>query len=585
MSLDTHKISYYISKAKSLNVDGFEKKIRIALLCSFTVNGLEETLRVLCFQNKINCATYVANYNQYNQEILDKNSNLYKFKPNITFLILDTRSILGDLFFSPYIISAEKRKEYVKNKTDEIQELVNLFVQNSKSKIIISNFGVPTHSSYGICETKADFGLQEMVTKLNENLISNFKNEALVYFYNFNQFVTKFGEQNTFDYRQYFLGDNKISTKYIPTFANELMSYVKPVLGLNKKCIVLDLDNTLWKGIVGEDGYNGINLGETSSGKAFVEFQKNLLSLHQRGIILAINSKNNVDDAMEVIKKHPNMILREENFACMKINWNDKISNMQEIADELNIGLESMVFFDDDRVNRELMRFAMPEVLTVEFPDDPSQFSMMLSNLNDFNVLKITDEDSNRGEMYLQQRKRTELKNKTKNMDDFLNHLNIKVKIKKANGFTVPRISQLTLKTNQFNLTTKRYQEEDIQNFVKSPDKIVECAHITDKFGDSGITGAYIINKDNDREWSIDTFLLSCRIMGRGIEDGMLDHIIHQAEKDGITRIKANYNPTKKNISIENFLPEFGFKKENDSWYYYIDRKAKKPKHLEVIVE
>ena len=132
MSLDTHKISYYISKAKSLNVDGFEKKIRIALLCSFTVNGLEETLRVLCFQNKINCATYVANYNQYNQEILDKNSNLYKFKPNITFLILDTRSILGDLFFSPYIISAEKRKEYVKNKTDEIQELVNLFVQNSK---------------------------------------------------------------------------------------------------------------------------------------------------------------------------------------------------------------------------------------------------------------------------------------------------------------------------------------------------------------------------------------------------------------------------------------------------------------------
>ena len=180
------------------------------------------------------------------------------------------------------------------------------------------------------------------------------------------------------------------------------------------------------------------------------------------------------------------------------------------------------------------------------------QLPIVISDLNDFNVLKITDEDSKRGEMYLQQRKRIELGQKTKNLDDFLNQLDIKVKIKTASEFTLPRISQLTLKTNQFNLTTKRYQEEEIRNFINSPDKVVACAQVTDKFGDNGITGVYIINKDSNEEWSIDTMLLSCRIMGRGIEDGMLDHIIHQAEKDGITRIKANYNPTKKNISIEN---------------------------------
>ena len=161
----------------------------------------------------------------------------------------------------------------------------------------------------------------------------------------------------------------------------------------------------------------------------------------------------------------------------------------------------------------------------------------------------------------------------------------IKVKIKTASEFTLPRISQLTLKTNQFNLTTKRYQEEEIRNFINSPDKIVACAQVTDKFGDNGITGVYIINKDNNKEWSIDTLLLSCRIMGRGVEDGIMDHIIHEARNVGVTRIKAIYIPTKKNKPAENFLPNFGFKKENNSWYYYIDDKVKKPKHIEMIVE
>ena len=585
MSLNTHKLSYYISKAKSSNGSKFEKKIRIALLSSFTINGLEETLRVLCFQNKVDCKTYVGNYNQYNQEILNKDSDLYKFNPDITILILDTRNFLGDLFFSPYVISSEKRNDFVNNKTVEMQELINTFSKNSESKLIISNLAIPTHSPYGIYETKADFGLQTMITKFNENLMEFSKNNPLIYLYDFNQFITKYGERNVFDYRQYFLGDVKISTNYIPSFGNELMGYVKPTLGLNKKCIVLDLDNTLWGGIVGEDGYNGIDLGDTPSGKAFVEFQKILLSLHQRGIILAINSKNNVADAMEVIKNHPNMILREENFACMKINWNDKLSNMQEIANELNIGLESIVFFDDDPTNRELMRSIIPEVLTPELPKDPSQLPIVISDLNDFNVLKITDEDSKRGEMYLQQRKRVELGQKTKNLDDFLSQLNIKVKIKTASEFTLPRISQLTLKTNQFNLTTKRYQEEEIRNFTNSTDKVVACAQVTDKFGDNGITAVYIINKDSNEEWSIDTMLLSCRIMGRGVEEGILDHIIQEARNVGVTRIKANYIPTKKNKPVENFLPNFGFKKENNSWYYYIDDKVKKPKHIEMIVE
>ena len=192
-------------------------------------------------------------------------------------------------------------------------------------------------------------------------------------------------------------------------FGYDLMSYIKPISGTNRKCIVLDLDNTLWGGVVGEDGFDGIELGHTSNGKAFVDFQKHLLSLWHQGIILCINSKNNYDDAIKVIKEHPNMILREKHFASMQINWNDKAQNLKQIAEDINIGLNSIVFFDDDKINRERIKQEFPEVLTIEVPDDPSQFSLILKNLNDFNVLQRTDEDIQRGQMYAQQRERKEL--------------------------------------------------------------------------------------------------------------------------------------------------------------------------------
>ena len=320
------------------------------------------------------------------------------------------------------------------------------------------------YSPYGIFEQKIEYGIQEMINDFNKKLSKAIRDEYSVYIFDFNGFITKYGETNVFDYRQYFFGDIKISLNYIPYFAEEIMSYIKSVLGLNKKCIVLDLDNTLWGGIVGEDGFEGIKLGDDPVGKAYVEFQHQILALHNRGIILAINSKNNFDDAIKVIKEHPNMVLREEHFASLKINWNDKLSNFHEISNELNIGLDSMVFFDDDPVNREYICRNIPEILVVDLPIDPSYYAALLPSMNDFNILKITEEDVNRGKMYLQQRQRTELQNTLENFDDFIKQLNMKIRIKQANDYTIPRISQLTLKTNQFNLTTKRYPEEDIRN-------------------------------------------------------------------------------------------------------------------------
>lgn len=582
--MSKNKLSHYIQQNKKLSINNFEKKIRVALLSSFTINGLSETLAVKCAERKIDYLNFQGKYNQYNQEILDSSSELYKFEPEITFLILDSRSILADVFYFPYAKSLDERKEFIEIKCKEIINLANFFVNNAKSKLLITNLNIPVYSPYGICENKTDYGLKEMVFDFNQKLKTAFMNESSIFLYDFNGFIQKFGEENIFDYRQYFLGDIKIALNVIPSLAEEFLGYIIPVKGINRKCIVLDLDNILWGGVVGEDGFDGIKLGPNSPGNAFLEFQRRLLALNQRGIILAINSRNNIEDALEVIRNHPHMVLKEENFASMRINWNDKISNIKEIALELNIGLDSLVFIDDDPVNRELMKKILPEVLTAEMPNDPSLFAKTLLDLPDFNVLKITKEDTQRSQMYFHDKKRKEFLHQTTDLKKYLKDLGIKVTIKKADDFTIPRISQLTLKTNQFNLTTHRYQEEKIKKFAEDENVIVGCAQVEDKFGNSGITGVFIIKKGNS-DWLIDTFLLSCRVMGRGIEDTILASILINAKKKGIKQIKGQYIPTKKNEPCKHFLSSFGFKKFDEFWIYDLSKDVETQDHIQLVWE
>jgi FkbH-like protein len=578
-------LSYYIAKARSIDGRIFQKKIKVAILSSFTINGLEEALRVKCAESNITCATYLCGYGQYNQDILDQSSKLYEFSPDLTFIIVDTRTVLSTLFYTPYTIAANDRRTYIDKRVADFVNLVRTFNNRTDSKLVLTNCSIPNYSPYGICEVRTEYGLQEMVSDFNSRLSDAFRGDPQVFLFDFNSFVSKYGEINVLDYRQFLAGDIKVSLGYIPHLAEELMGYVKANLGLNRKCIVLDLDNTLWGGIIGEDGFDRIDLSLKPPGMAFVEFQRVLLALYQRGIILAINSRNNEDEALRAIREHPYMILREENFATMKINWSDKISNMKEIAEELNIGLDSIVYFDDDPVNRELMLKAIPEIMTVKLPEDPSLYASTLMRINDFNTLAITSEDSNRGKMYKQEQKRIELKKSASNLEDFLKQLEIKVTMKKANNFTVPRIAQLTLKTNQFNLTTHRYQEEDIQMLAKDQTKLIGCAQTMDKFGDNGITGVYIVNKSNaDKEWFIDTFLLSCRVMGRGIENAMLGYILSKAKEEGAVKVKAEFIPTKKNKPCEQLLPNFGFEKEGgQQWVYTYSVPVKQTNHIELI--
>lgn len=576
-------LSYFIAKARSIGGRVFQKKIKVAFLSSFTINGIEEALRVKCAESDIACATYTCAYGQYNQDILNQSSKLYEFSPDITFIIIDTRTVMSTLFYTPYATPVNERRSYIDKRVADFVNLVRIFKNRTDSKLILTNCSIPTYSPYGICEGKSEYGLREMVYDFNAKLSDAFRSDSQVFLFDFNSFVSIYGEVNVLDYRQFLVGDIKVSLSHIPHLAEELMGYVKANLGVNRKCIVLDLDNTLWGGIIGEDGFDRIDLSLKPPGMAFVEFQRVLLALYQRGIILAINSRNNEVEALKVIREHPCMVLREENFATLKINWNDKISNIIEIAKELNIGLESIVYFDDDPINRELMSKAIPQIMTVSLPNDPSLYASTLMRINDFNTLAVTSEDMKRGQMYKQEQKRIELKNSASNVEDFLKQLEIKVTMKKANNFTIPRIAQLTLKTNQFNLTTRRYQEEDVQTFASDQNKLIGCAQTKDKFGDNGITGVYIVNKNlAEKEWFIDTFLLSCRVMGRGIEDVMLGYILNKAKEEGIIKVKAEFIPTKKNKPCEQLLPDFGFQKEGEQWVYTCNTTIKETSHIEL---
>jgi len=577
-------LSYFINESSQLIHKNFKEKIRIALLSSYTINGLKEIIHVKCAEHGILASIYEGPYNQYSQEILNVNSNFYKFKPDMVFLIIDSRNIFEELYHFPYSKSINQKKSFVTEKISEINYLVDFFTKQCNSTMILSNLNISTDSSSSISEQKLDYSLCDMIQEFNSILNLNYKNSEHVAILDFNSFVSKHGEDNIFDPRQYFFGDIRISMNFLPYYGEEIMKFVISFLGLTKKCLVLDLDNTLWGGIVGEDGFNGIKLGPEPPGNAFIEFQKTILSLHQRGIILAINSKNNFDDAMQIIKEHPYMILNEKHFSSIRINWNDKVSNIKQIVEELNIGLDSIVFLDDDKVNQEFVKTMLPDVFVPELPEDPSMYSKYLQNLIQFSTLKITNEDKQRGKMYTEQKIRNELKVSSPDLATFLKKLNLKISIKKVDAFSLPRVSQLILKTNQFNLTTKRYQESEINLMINDPNFFISYVNVKDKFGDNGITGVFIIKKESKKIWIIDTFLLSCRVMGRDIEKGMFVYIVNEARKQNIDQIKSKFIPTQKNKPIEDFLPNCNFKKEGDYWTYMIESELPFPEFLELEV-
>lgn len=546
-----------ISAAKAIGKDA--KPLKIAVLRSYTAEMIEPVVRFRLLIEGCSPEFFFGDYNGYAQEILDAESRLYAFAPDVILVLVRAEELMpafiDDFGSKPPVAWAQE----VESAARQLAKLCRLAGDRARAQVIVQNIVLPS-PYFGIYDSQTAQGQGHLAARFNAVLSSDLSDAKNIFVWDFCRFVTAKGYETLYEPKMWFTSKCPFKQSAFVQIGRDLSRYILSALGRVRKCVVMDLDNTLWGGIAGEDGMEGVRLGHDYPGNCYLEFQKRLLRLYDRGIILAINSKNNEADAIEIIEKHPDMLLRKSRFAAMRINWNDKAANLKELAEELNIGLESMIFIDDNPAECELVRELLPEVTTVCLPEKPYLIPAVVDQLPLVENIRLTDEDRKKGEMYRAQADRKSFERSFSNLDDFLSGLRVEVSIEAATAFSLSRIAQLTQKTNQMNLTTRRYTEADIQSFMDDPECAVFSIASTDRFGDNGIVGVFILKFSGD-ECLIDTFLLSCRVIGRGIEGAMMAFIAEFAGKRGASVLVGEYLPTAKNKPASGMYQKMGFEK------------------------
>jgi FkbH-like protein len=495
--------------------------------------------------------------------LLNPQSELYRASPQITFLLIEAES------------------DAIDEQASRLQGLVDAFLKNSTGILVINTF--PAYPSWPLNVLPDQRRI--LIEKLNARIIERYQSHPRIQILDLDALVAYAGCQNAMSPQMMSMASIPFSEAFLGLLARRVTSHIIATLGLARKCLVLDCDNTLWGGIIGEDGLDGIQIGHDSPGREYLEFQKTILELYEQGVILAINSKNNSDDVMQALNEHPQMLLREKHFASIVVNWDPKPQNMQKITEQTNIGLDTMVFIDDNPAERQMMRQSLPQVETLEMPADPSLFARILRETGYFTRAYLTEEDKNRGHIYAAQRKREQFQQSCATLEDFLKSLEMVVSIHLAGKDDIKRAAQLTQRTNQFNLTTRRYTEADIAAMTQNPNWRIYVLGLKDKFGDNGTVGLAQV-EIQPKQWRVDTFLMSCRVIGRQVEDALVDRICRDAAKAGCISVSAEYIPTAKNNLVAGFWDKSSFKKlatDKNATRYELLLEEYKPKILQYL--
>lgn len=531
---------------------------RIAFLRSMTVEPLVPILRSAALVAGIDLTVHVGQFNSYPQEILDSNSALYSFKPEIAILTVQTRDIAPELWDGYAELSEADVQAVVARVLQSFFIWVRKFRENTTASLVIHNLEKPA-ASLGVLENQRTSGQLTAIEQINAGLRALAAENRGVYILDYDSLVAHHGRARWHDEGKWLMMRMPFAPDSMLPMVNTWLRFLHPLTGNICKVLVLDLDNTLWGGVLGEDGIEGIKLGTEYPGALYRAFQRAVLDLHQRGILLAVCSKNNQAEAMAALEKHPEMLLRPDHFAALRINWQDKASNLREIAAELNLGIDSLAFFDDNPVERELIRTELPEVKVIAVPDHVAGYVHALRACPYFERLKLSAEDQEKTKQYQEQRKRSELQHNAGSLEDFFRSLEQEVVIAKASGESIARIAQLTQKTNQYNVTTRRYTEQQIAEFAADPAYGVYSIRVADRFGDNGIVGV-LITRTEDDVCEIDTFLLSCRVIGRTIETAMLGFLTDVSRASGASVLRGWFIPTKKNAPVKDLYESHHFK-------------------------
>ncbi|GMO61098.1 MAG: HAD-IIIC family phosphatase [Rickettsiales bacterium] len=554
---------YIIKKRKAIVRELLEQPIKfldkkIAILGGSTTSAIKDNLEVFLLNNGIKPVFYECEYAQYWQDAMF-GEELLHFKPDVIFIHTSFRNItdLPTLQDSQDLVNSKLQKNISHFKT-----MWEKLISTYHCPIIQNNFERPIWRLMGNRDVWDFRGASNFVSRLNQEFYT-FAQEHKDFFINDIDYLSaKYGLEKWHDAYYWHMFKYACCVPAIPELAFSVANIVKSIYGKNKKGLVLDLDNTLWGGIVGDDGVDNLALGqEVSMGQAYTEFQSYIKQHKDLGIILNISSKNEEENAIAGLN-HPDGVLRPDDFAVIKANWEPKSSNIGKIATTLNIGLDSLVFVDDNPVEREIVRTQVPEVVVPEV-NSVEEYIRTLDGAAFFETTAFTEEDLKKSEMYAENAKRAELEQTFTNYTDFLFSLEMNAVIKDFEPIYMQRISQLTNKSNQFNLTTKRYSESDMQNVASSKEHIRLYGKLTDKFGDNGVVSV-VIGRKNGNVLDMELWLMSCRVLKREMEFAMLDRLVEEASKQNIKTIKGYYYPTPKNAMVKEFYATQGFIKTNE---------------------
>lgn len=521
---------------------------RVALLGSYTTDQLGSMLRLALHALGIRAELYAGGYDQYRQELLDPASGLASFEPtHVVLAVHEGAADLPDLSESP--------EEDVARETARWQALWERAAALG-ARVVQHTFAAPPDPPLGHLAARLPGSRHALLQALNAALGEAAGDEILLV--DCERIAAAWGKERWFDDRYWFLAKQAVALDALPRLARHTAAVIAADLGLARKCLVLDLDNTLWGGVVGEEGLEGVRLGDGPEGEAFVAFQERILALRRKGVLLAVASKNDEAEALRMFDEHPAMRIRSEDVACFCANWDTKVDNVRAIAETLDLGLDALVYVDDNPAEREVVRRFLPEVDVLTLPPDPARYPRALAGYLGFETASLSAEDLARTEQYRGRARAAERRLELGDLEDFLRDLEMRAVLARFDERRLPRVAQLVGKTNQFNVTTRRHGLEAIRAFALDPGTVDLALELRDRFADHGLVGVLIATRAGD-VLDIDTWLLSCRVIGRTAEHAMLARLAAGAKELGCARLRGTYVPTGRNGVVADLYPKLGF--------------------------
>jgi FkbH-like protein len=554
--------------------------VRLSVLATFTAEPLRPHLIVEGAARRLRIQPHFMPFNQLEIQVLSDGSGLYASKPDVVLIAARVEELAPHLAGRFSSLTTTQVVAEIDEVAARLETLLGGIRQRTGAAILTWNFSRPYHLSAGIADPMLQPSQVSAIARLNEALSRVAAKFPDCYVVDHGAAVAEHGLSRVNDRRMWFRARMPFGIEGLTAAAAVTARYIAALSRPPRKCLVLDLDNTLWGGVLGEEGAGGIRMGADHPGTLYRAFQEYLIALRDRGVLLALASKNDRDEALQILSSHPDCLLRPEMFSAVEIGWGDKATSLRNIARDLSIGLDTLAFFDDSAVEREWVRGQLPEVAVIDVPGDPLEYIGALDRAELFDALSISEEDRSRAAMYHSERSRQRLQAAETSVEEFLSGLEIRVVIGGVDHQALPRVTQLIGKTNQFNTTTRRYRQTEIEKLI-ADGAIAIWARVSDKFGDSGVVGVAIaVSEGSNGAWRIDVLLLSCRVIGRGVESTLLSELARRVRLRGGKRLVGEFIPTARNEPAEEVFRDNGFSAVAEApglWEYDLEADGPRP--------